>query len=82
MGGSRGGTGSPNPTPPPPPENPQKYRVSLQYWSRSPEKTQSYQASIQCWAIICTPAKRHLYDDGPLFSSTCIFDSSIPTSSI
>ena len=33
-------------TDPPPPEKSQKYRVSLQYWSRSPEKSQSYQASI------------------------------------
>ena len=39
---------------------PEKYRVSLQYWSGSPEKSQSYQARIQCWAIIGTPAKCHL----------------------
>ena len=38
----------------------QKYRVSLQYWSRSPEKSQSYKARIQCWAIIGQPAKRNL----------------------
>ena len=40
-------------------EKSQKYRVSWQYWSRSPEKSQSYQTCIQFLAIIGTPAKRH-----------------------
>ena len=53
-GGGGGGTGGLDP-----PEKSQKYRVSLQYWSRSPEKSQSYQASIQRWASICLPMKRH-----------------------
>ena len=51
-----------------PPEKSQKYRVSLQYWSRSLEKSQSYQASIQCWAIIGLPAKCHT-----AYSGTCIW---------
>ena len=48
-----------------PPENHKKYRVSLQYWSRSPEK-----ASIQL-AIIGLRAIRHLNGvllDGPMMA--------------
>ena len=53
-------------------EKSQNYRVSLQFWTRSPEKLRSYRASIQCRAIISTPAKRHFMafrwraDDDPL----------------
>ena len=54
MRGPSGGRGSG------PPEKSQKYKVSLQFWSRSPERSRSYRASIQCWTIISTPAKRHL----------------------
>ena len=42
MCGSRGETRGPAPTPP---WKPQKYRVSLQYWSGSPEKSRSYKAT-------------------------------------
>ena len=53
-------------------EKSQNYRVSLQFWTRSPEKLRSYRASTQCRAIISTPAKRHFMafrwraDDDPL----------------
>ena len=52
-----------------PSEKSQKYRVSLQYWSRSPVKSQSYQASIQCWASICPPKKR--YFNGVSLAGQC-----------
>ena len=52
--GSEGGGGAGGPDPP---EKSQKYRIFLQYCSRSPEKSQSYQASIQCQDIIGPPAK-------------------------
>ena len=58
-----GGTGDP--------EKSQKYRVSLQYWSRSPEKSQSYQASNQ-WAIIGPPAYRWPGQWWPIYSGIWI----------
>ena len=51
-----GGTGGPDP-----PWKSHKFRVSKQYWSRSPEKSQSYEASIQCWAIIGPPMMARLW---------------------
>ena len=64
------GTGGPDPYP----EKSQKYRVSLQYWSRSPEKSKSYQASINVWPSLARQrnaiemAFRLRADNGPLIA--------------